>query len=215
MVTDTLLSLDRDEYKFLPLWAGGNEDGTGGVHDPEIPPAQLGAIGPGPGYHTGFSTTSDMGTDGNWTMDDYATSTLDTSVMVENGYTDHIHRYVVASVDESFTASDDTLSIPSPLRSKDPGPNSFAVDGVDDSIQSKKGKKPDTESDENSAKQPERKDVNKDQSSVTKKENTIIYNLAGDKVTSNIVDNNEADLLSEVSEFEFEEVDLDFWDIDL
>lgn len=36
-----LTSLSQDEYKYLPLWAGGNDDGTGGVFDDgdEIPEA--------------------------------------------------------------------------------------------------------------------------------------------------------------------------------
>jgi hypothetical protein len=30
---DTLMCLEDDEWKYLPLWAGGNDDGTGGVFD--------------------------------------------------------------------------------------------------------------------------------------------------------------------------------------
>ena len=30
-LTNTLTCLNDDEWKYLPLWAGGNDDGTGGV----------------------------------------------------------------------------------------------------------------------------------------------------------------------------------------
>ncbi|EED16950.1 conserved hypothetical protein [Talaromyces stipitatus ATCC 10500] len=32
-IVDTLVCLQDEEFKFLPLWAGGNDDGTGGVFD--------------------------------------------------------------------------------------------------------------------------------------------------------------------------------------
>jgi hypothetical protein len=34
---DCLLCLDDNEFKYLPLWAGGNDDGTGGVYDDHVP----------------------------------------------------------------------------------------------------------------------------------------------------------------------------------
>ncbi|KAI9171222.1 hypothetical protein HJFPF1_00703 [Paramyrothecium foliicola] len=53
-----LLTLNNDEMKFLPLWAGGCNDGTGGVFEPFVPPADLGPNGPGPAYHTGITVPS-------------------------------------------------------------------------------------------------------------------------------------------------------------
>ncbi|XXG94394.1 hypothetical protein Hte_000649 [Hypoxylon texense] len=47
------LGLIEDEFQFLPLWAGGLDDGTGGVFEPAVPDADMGPIGPGPAYHTG------------------------------------------------------------------------------------------------------------------------------------------------------------------
>lgn len=54
-----LLTLTNNEMKFLPLWAGGNDDGTGGVFEDPLPPAELGPNGPGPAYHTGITVPSD------------------------------------------------------------------------------------------------------------------------------------------------------------
>ncbi|KAI0409531.1 hypothetical protein F4802DRAFT_544377 [Xylaria palmicola] len=57
-----LTSLSDEELKFLPLWAGGLDDGTGGVYEPDIPDAERGfPIGPGPAFHTG-DTVPDDGT---------------------------------------------------------------------------------------------------------------------------------------------------------
>ncbi|KZL88296.1 hypothetical protein CI238_01143 [Colletotrichum incanum] len=54
-----LLNLHHNEFKFLPLWAGGNDDGTGGVFEHSLPPAVYGPAGPGPAYHTGVTIPSD------------------------------------------------------------------------------------------------------------------------------------------------------------
>ncbi|KAJ5965187.1 uncharacterized protein N7479_005063 [Penicillium vulpinum] len=54
-LTDTLTCLTYNEFQYLPLWAGGNDDGTGGVFtDLIIPAMDIGGFsGPGPAVHTG------------------------------------------------------------------------------------------------------------------------------------------------------------------
>ncbi|KAI0843196.1 hypothetical protein F5Y06DRAFT_257138 [Hypoxylon sp. FL0890] len=54
-----VLALSDDEFEYLPLWAGGLDDGTGGVFDTVVPDADLGPIGPGPAYHTGDTVATD------------------------------------------------------------------------------------------------------------------------------------------------------------
>ncbi|CAH0015563.1 unnamed protein product [Clonostachys rhizophaga] len=54
-----LLTLTDNEMKYLPLWAGGNDDGTGGVFEDFLPPAEMGPNGPGPAYHTGQTLLSE------------------------------------------------------------------------------------------------------------------------------------------------------------
>ncbi|KAK5660343.1 hypothetical protein OQA88_12884 [Cercophora sp. LCS_1] len=56
-----LLSLDEAELNFLPIWAGGLDDGSGGVFQDPVPPTDMGPSEPGPGYHTGH--TVGAGTD--------------------------------------------------------------------------------------------------------------------------------------------------------
>jgi hypothetical protein len=60
MTSHLRLALQQNEMKYLPLWAGGTNDGTGGVFEEPLPPATLGPIGPGPSYNTGFTLPSDQ-----------------------------------------------------------------------------------------------------------------------------------------------------------
>ncbi|KAI1660111.1 hypothetical protein F4813DRAFT_313633 [Daldinia decipiens] len=54
-----VLSLSEDEFQYLPLWAGGLNDGSGGVFQSTVPDADLGPIGPGPAYRTGNTVATD------------------------------------------------------------------------------------------------------------------------------------------------------------
>ncbi|CAJ2501922.1 Uu.00g047750.m01.CDS01 [Anthostomella pinea] len=55
------LALVEDEFKFLPLWAGGADDGTGAVYQQAIPDALTGVpIGPGPAFRTGETIATDI-----------------------------------------------------------------------------------------------------------------------------------------------------------
>ncbi|RWA11297.1 hypothetical protein EKO27_g3798 [Xylaria grammica] len=56
-----IMGLSDEELKFLPLWAGGLDDGTGGVYQTEIPDAVRGfPIGPGPSFYTGETIPDDQ-----------------------------------------------------------------------------------------------------------------------------------------------------------
>jgi hypothetical protein len=54
-IVDTLVCLQEDEFKFLPLWAGGFDDGTGGVFDDQsVPILEEGGFSTaGPSVHLG------------------------------------------------------------------------------------------------------------------------------------------------------------------
>ncbi|KAI0117257.1 hypothetical protein F4814DRAFT_439697 [Daldinia grandis] len=54
-----VLALSEDEFQYLPLWAGGLNDGSGGVFQSAVPDADLGPIGPGPAYRTGNTAATD------------------------------------------------------------------------------------------------------------------------------------------------------------
>ncbi|KAJ0415211.1 hypothetical protein BJY00DRAFT_293883 [Aspergillus carlsbadensis] len=58
-LTDTLTCLTDKEFKYLPLWAGGCDDGTGGVYAEQPPLAESGGFSaPGPAIHTGSGLSS-------------------------------------------------------------------------------------------------------------------------------------------------------------
>lgn len=61
-LTDTLTCLTENEFKYLPLWAGGNDDGSGGVFtDDNVPLLETGGFStPGPAIHTGSTASSVM-----------------------------------------------------------------------------------------------------------------------------------------------------------
>jgi hypothetical protein len=77
------------------------------VFDDTIPVALAGPNGPGPGYHTGFSSASAASSEFD-TMSDR--TAFNTSVAVEDGYSDHIDRRLVVTDDDfhSETFSEDS-----------------------------------------------------------------------------------------------------------
>ncbi|PNP52163.1 hypothetical protein THARTR1_07372 [Trichoderma harzianum] len=106
-----LLTLDNNELKFLPLWAGGCNDGTGGVFETELPPAQWGPNGPGPAYHTGNTIPSTSSVSGSL-VDDFSTmkvrgstvvGSLDAQDSISTVYArDHVIADNVSVASESF-----------------------------------------------------------------------------------------------------------------
>ena len=59
--TDVMTSLTDEEWKYLPLWAGGSDDGLGGVFAGNHVP-MMGGVGfsaPGPAVHTGSIASSE------------------------------------------------------------------------------------------------------------------------------------------------------------
>ncbi|TGO78273.1 hypothetical protein BELL_0072g00140 [Botrytis elliptica] len=75
MLTDTLLCLTDKEWQYLPLWAGGNDDGSGGVTSADVPPAyyaNVGGLTPGVMYKgaSGFvGVGTGMGSERNSSLD--------------------------------------------------------------------------------------------------------------------------------------------------
>ena len=57
-ILDTLGCLTESEWKYLPLWAGGCDDGSGGVYDEDIPMASCSFSHPGPNVHIGPDSTA-------------------------------------------------------------------------------------------------------------------------------------------------------------
>ncbi|KAJ3475687.1 hypothetical protein NLG97_g9372 [Lecanicillium saksenae] len=108
--TPFVLNLTEDELKFLPLWAGGLNDGTGGVFEDQLPPADMGPNGPGPAYHTGMTIPSDASSLSGSFVDDMsamnmAGSTTAASVAVHDSMST-IYRPDQVIVDDKSIASE-------------------------------------------------------------------------------------------------------------
>ncbi|KAI0541066.1 hypothetical protein GGR58DRAFT_54353 [Xylaria digitata] len=82
-----VLGLSNEEFKFLPPWAGGQDDGTGRVYQADIPDAlHQFPIGPGPSYRTGETIPDDQTST---TVGDDGANTIKTGVStatMTNGY---------------------------------------------------------------------------------------------------------------------------------
>ncbi|KAI9847073.1 MAG: hypothetical protein M1837_003191 [Sclerophora amabilis] len=96
-LTDTLLCLEDRDFKYLPLWAGGDDDGSGGVFDPSIPNAEVGPTGPGPKFHTGSGLSTRTTSEFSLIDGSDATSSVNTSLAVDDGHSHHIDRRKVVS----------------------------------------------------------------------------------------------------------------------
>ena len=98
VLTNTLICLEDSELKYLPLWAGGNDDGSGGVFDGHVPSAEVGFSTAGPNVHIGTSTRSSLS---DFDMVDGNTegSTFHTSTAVNDGISDSMDRRRVYDAD--------------------------------------------------------------------------------------------------------------------
>lgn len=105
-LTNTLVSLTDAEWKFLPLWAGGNDDDSGGVFNDDIPLSHSGFSTAGPNVHTGSSRGSSEAT--------FEASSLNTStnrsLQTNDGFSDTLPPGKVVS-EGRFSTGDD-MSMP-------------------------------------------------------------------------------------------------------
>ncbi|KAL8873990.1 MAG: hypothetical protein Q9174_000615 [Haloplaca sp. 1 TL-2023] len=99
VLTPTLLSLDESEWKYLPLYAGGFDDGTGGVFDDDVPSAETGFSTAGPSIHTG-SGSSAASSEYDMVERQDVDSTRHTSTVVNDGFSDQLDRGKVYDEDD-------------------------------------------------------------------------------------------------------------------
>lgn len=118
---DTLTCLDDSEFKYLPLWAGGNDDGTGGVFDdfpvPNMDAASQDVEGFGPGRirksYDAPSSISDAGTTSNGSGFDFVASSQAVSTVgkASKRATDGIQTVVSLSSAASDAVESDATSV--------------------------------------------------------------------------------------------------------
>jgi len=112
-LANTLVCLEDSEFEYLPLWAGGLDDGTGGVYQAEIPQSEMEFSTAGPHIHTGTSDYSDSGFD---LVSAESSSTFNTSTATNDGFSSHMrpNRVYAASSAASSSVGDDFSMVDSP-----------------------------------------------------------------------------------------------------
>lgn len=112
-ITNTLVCLQDSEWKYLPLWAGGNDDGSGGVFNDQVPMADFGFSTAGPDVHDGTTPASSSVASSEYEVisaHSDATSTFNNSMANNRGFSDHMHRgrvYAADSFDAASSHQDD------------------------------------------------------------------------------------------------------------
>ncbi|CAI7655438.1 unnamed protein product [Penicillium pancosmium] len=95
---DTLSCLSEKQLNLLPLWAGGNDDGSGGVfQDQHIPIMETGGFStPGPAVHTGSNATTED------SFSDIGPSDSQSTINGASNRATLSHQTEVQSLDSSF-----------------------------------------------------------------------------------------------------------------
>lgn len=108
-LTNTLVSLTDAEWKYLPLWAGGNDDDSGGVFNDDIPLSYDGFSTAGPNVRTGSGSSSHSS---ETTLGVTSLNTFTrTSLQNNDGYSDTLPKGKVVSADEGGFSSSDDISM--------------------------------------------------------------------------------------------------------
>lgn len=101
-ITNTLVCLDDNEFKYLPLWAGGNDDGTNGVYNDGIPTFDKDFAAPIPHVHAGPSSHKRNAI---YTPGARCTPTVNTSTAADDGSPHILHRGRVNAAESLPTTS--------------------------------------------------------------------------------------------------------------
>ena len=98
-ISDVLWCVTDDDCKFLPLWAGGNDDGSGGVFDDEIPVPDAEFTTAGPKVFSSGNSSAASSSSG-FDMISRGGSTRNTSTIVLDGSSDILDRHRVYAASE-------------------------------------------------------------------------------------------------------------------
>lgn len=109
-IVNTLVCLEDSEWKYLPLWAGGNDDESMGVYNDDIPTAEHGFTTAGPEVHDGSTPANTVKAPSEFEMVNAgdSASTFNASTATNRGFSDAIRRghiHAADSVDDSMSDS--------------------------------------------------------------------------------------------------------------
>ncbi|KAI4217962.1 MAG: hypothetical protein L6R36_009193 [Xanthoria steineri] len=112
VMTPSLVCLDEAEWKYLPLYAGGYDDESGGVFNDDVPMAEAGFSTAGPGVHTGTGSSA-ASSDYDFVGGKEVESTHHTSTMTNDSFSDQLdHRKVYSDDSELWEHIRDKKNFP-------------------------------------------------------------------------------------------------------
>ena len=116
-ITNTLICLDENEWKYLPLWAGGFDDGTGGVFSEQLPTADLGFSTSGPAIHTGFTPANSISAPSEFEMVDseIGADTMNTSMVNNRSAAGALNLKYVYAADSIDSSSSEEFELVPPI----------------------------------------------------------------------------------------------------
>ena len=120
-IVNTLVCLEEGEWKYLPLWAGGNDDGSMGVYNDDLPTAEHGFTTAGPEVHDGSTPANSLKAPSEFDLlsaGDSA-STFNASTATNQGFSDTIRRGHVHTVDSTDDSMSDSFTIVTPSADSD------------------------------------------------------------------------------------------------
>ena len=115
-IVNTLVCLEDSEWKYLPLWAGGNDDGSMGVYSDDLPTAEHGFTTAGPEVHDGSTPANSVKTPSEFefvTAEDSA-STFNASTATNRGFSDTVRRGHVHAADSTDDSMSDSFTMMTP-----------------------------------------------------------------------------------------------------
>lgn len=109
-IINTLVCLEDSEWKYLPLYAGGNDDGSMGVYNDDLPTAEHGFTTAGPEVHDGSTPVNSEKAPSEFDLISVgdSASTFNASTATNRGFSDTIrqgHIHAVGSADDSTSDS--------------------------------------------------------------------------------------------------------------
>ena len=115
-IVNTLVCLEDSEWKYLPLWAGGNDDGSMGVYNDDLPTAEHGFTTAGPEVHDGSTpaNSAKASSEFEFVSAGDSASTLNASTATNRGFSDTVRRGHVHAVDSADDSASDSFTMVTP-----------------------------------------------------------------------------------------------------
>ena len=115
-IVNTLVCLEDSEWKYLPLYAGGNDDGSMGVYSDDLPVAEHGFTTAGPEVHDGSTPANSIkaSSEFDFVSAGDSASTFNASTATNRGFSDTIRRNHVHAVDSADDSVSDSFTMVSP-----------------------------------------------------------------------------------------------------